>query len=163
MVGIGKIRWSLSPNVRTNQAGSFQATKPVTDRKSFTGNAQYWWEYENPSTVIDINNDKYPDVVHFGRDGVYVSMNNKNGTFGAPVRKLYDFGYSANGWQTDKSPRTLADVNNDGYPDIVGFGAEGVYVALNNKTGGFNAGALKLSDLGTKQGWREDKFPRMIG
>lgn len=39
------------------------------------------------------------------------------------------------GWRTDVHLRTLAALTGDGRPDIVGFGDDGVWVALNDGTG----------------------------
>ena len=48
---------------------------------------------------------------------------------------MRDFGTSAaaGGWTSDDQfPRDLADVNGDGFADVVGFGGGGVYLALND-------------------------------
>ena len=59
--------------------------------------------------------------------------------FGPPQFSLSAFGPGA-GWSSqNRNPRLLADINNDGNADIVGFGADGVYVSLANGTGGFLA------------------------
>jgi hypothetical protein len=57
--------------------------------------------------------------------------------FGPPQFVLSAFGPGAGGWMSqNRNPRLLADINNDGNADIVGFGADGVYVSLANGTGG---------------------------
>jgi hypothetical protein len=57
--------------------------------------------------------------------------------FGAPQFVLSAFGPGAGGWSSQNLyPRKLADINNDGNADIVGFGGDGVYVSLANGTGG---------------------------
>jgi hypothetical protein len=59
--------------------------------------------------------------------------------FGAPQFVLSAFG-SAAGWSSqNRNPRLVADINNDGNADIVGFGNDGVTVSLANGTGGFMA------------------------
>jgi hypothetical protein len=48
--------------------------------------------------------------------------------FGPPQFVLSAFGLDA-GWSSqNRNPRLLADINNDGNADIVGFGADGVTV-----------------------------------
>ncbi len=53
-----------------------------------------------------------------------------------------NFGYDAGGWRVDMHPRFLADLTGDGRADIVGFGNAGVWVALNNGNGTFQAPQL---------------------
>jgi hypothetical protein len=62
----------------------------------------------------------------------------------------------------DLYPRGLADVNGDGRADIVGFGADGVYVALATGGGHFASPTFQLSDFGTNAGgWSSnDTYPR---
>ena len=58
-----------------------------------------------------------------------------------PARRslvIADFGFEAGGWRVDKHPRFLADITGDGRADIVGFGNDGVYVALSNGDGTFS-------------------------
>ena len=50
-----------------------------------------------------------------------------------------NFAYDAGGWRVEKHPRFLADLTGDGRADIVGFGDAGVWVALNNGDGTFQA------------------------
>ena len=83
--------------------------------------------------VADMNGDGKMDVVGFGADGIYVSLN--MGTyFDAPTRWSSEF-TSNTGWNSAKHLRYIIDVNNDGLPDVVGFGEFGIYVGENLKTG----------------------------
>jgi hypothetical protein len=85
--------------------------------------------------------------------------------FGAPQFVLSAFGPGAGGWSSQNLyPRKLADINNDGNADIVGFGSDGVYVSLANGTGGFMAPMFAdgTSFWGAQTGgWMsQDAFPR---
>ena len=69
------------------------------------------------------------------------------------------------GWTSqDLYPRTLADVNADGKADIVGFGADGVYMALVTGGGHFASPTFQLSAFGANAGgWNSDNtFPRQL-
>jgi hypothetical protein len=148
-----------------NKMGGFN---PATQWVGGFGSNGGWTNDLHPRFVIDINNDGYPDIVGLAGYGVVVALNNKNGGFSAGTVVLKDFGLDADcgGWgYTSKHPRYLADVNNDGYPDIVGFNNDGVVVALNNKNGGFNSSSRVLNTFGAGSGagsW-EATNPRRIG
>jgi hypothetical protein len=86
--------------------------------------------------------------------------------FGPPQFVLSAFG-SAAGWSSqNRNPRLLADINNDGNADIIGFGNDGVTVSLANGTGGFMAPmfANGTSFWGTQTGgWMsQDAYPRKL-
>lgn len=120
------------------------------------GTAQGWTDNNTyPRLLVDVNGDGFPDVVGFSGSGVYVALNNKNGTFAAPSYWLSNQFSPAQGYVNNSvNPRFLADVNGDGLPDIVGFDATDVYVSLNTGTGGFAAPTYWLSgQFGVNQGW----------
>jgi hypothetical protein len=53
------------------------------------------------------------------------------GSFGSACLYVANFG-AKQGWTSDNSyHRELADINNDGTVDVVGFGQAGVYAGLN--------------------------------
>jgi hypothetical protein len=83
--------------------------------------------------VADVNGDGMADIVGFGQAGVYVALATGGGAFAAGVFDLQAFAPGAGGWNSDDTyPRHLADINQDGAADIVGFGQAGVYDALSN-------------------------------
>src|SRR5204862_2847227 len=71
------------------------------------------------------------------------------------------------GWSNAATPRIIADINNDGRPDIVAFGAAGALVALGQDPlahGGEPFGQLYLgiADFGLNQGWTVAATPRFL-
>ena len=78
---------------------------------------------------------------------------------------INDLGFVAGGWRVEKHPRLLADLTGDGAADIVGFGDDGVWTALNNGNGSFRGAAAASSrDFGfTAGGWRVERHPRLLG
>jgi hypothetical protein len=96
----------------------------------------------------DLTGKGRADIIGFGDAGVYVALNNGDGTFQAPKIAIKDFGAVAGGWQVNQDPRFVADLNGDGRGDIVGFGDGGVYVAIGNGDGTLQAPKLVLNDFG---------------
>ena len=75
---------------------------------------------------------------------------------------------AAQGWTNSNSLRLVHDINGDGRPDIVAFGAPGVFVALGQDPathGGqaFGQLYLALNDFGLNQGWSNTQTPRLVG
>jgi hypothetical protein len=63
----------------------------------------------------------------------------------------------------EKHPRFLADITGDRRADIVGFGDAGVWTALSNGNGTFQAPKFVIADLGFKAGgWRVENHPRFL-
>jgi Subtilase family/FG-GAP-like repeat len=63
----------------------------------------------SPATAThDLTGDGRADIVGFGDAGVWVALNNGNGTFQAPSKVLNAFAYSAGSWRVEKHPRFLA-------------------------------------------------------
>src|SRR5262245_10382162 len=74
--------------------------------------------------VGDLNNDGFPDLVTSGQrvndptdvhTGVFVFINNHNGTFQTPPVPYATDGYAASPWESV----AIADVDGDGKPDLV--------------------------------------------
>ena len=89
-----------------------------------------WFVERHPRFLADLTGDGRADIVGFGDEGVYVSLNNGNGTFQDPQLVLGAFGYSNGGWRVERHPRLLANLTLDRREDIVGFAEDGVYVSL---------------------------------
>ena len=158
IVGFGNAGVWVSLN---NGNGTFQA--PTLVVANFGYNAGGWRVEQHPRFLADLTGDGRADIVGFGEAGVWVSLNNGNGTFQAPQLVVGNFGYSAGGWRFEQHPRFLADLTGDGRADIVGFGGAGVWVSLNNGNGTFQPPQLVVANFGYNAGgWRVDQHPRFL-
>ena len=121
---------------------------PATKWLSNFGTGQgYGDQNVTPVFVADINGDGLADVMAISTNGVLVAASNGS-SFNDAQQWTASF-TSVTGWTSmDTYPRTLADVNGDGRPDIVGFKNDGVYVGI-NLGGAFNGQVKWLPDFGT--------------
>ena len=144
----------------SNGDGTFQPPRVVL--ADFCLQAGGWRVDRHPRFLADITGDGRADIVGFGDAGVWTALSNGDGTFQAPQFVLADLGFEAGGWRVDKHPRFLADITGDGRADIVGFGDAGVWTALSNGDGTFQAPQFVLADLGFEAGgWRVEKHPAL--
>jgi hypothetical protein len=158
IVGFGDDGVHVSLN---NGNGTFAAPQLVI--ANFGYNAGGWRVEKHPRFLADLTGDGRADIVGFGQGGVWVALNNGNGTFAAPQLALANFGYNAGAWRLSKHLRFLADLTGDGRADIVGFGDDGVQVSLNNGNGGFAAPQLVVANFGYTAGsWRVTRHPRFL-
>ncbi|MBK7653165.1 MAG: VCBS repeat-containing protein [Flammeovirgaceae bacterium] len=119
-----------------------------------------WTVKDFVRTVGDVNNDGRDDLIGFGLDGVYVALSNGT-SFGAISRWTTSFDLS-HGWTVKDFVRTMGDVNNDGRDDLIGFGLDGVYVALSNGTS-FGAISRWTTSFDLSHGWTVADFVRTVG
>jgi hypothetical protein len=119
------------------------------------------WSAENPRIMGDINGDGKADIVGFGNDGVYLSLSSGT-SFATPVKVLNNYFCYNQGWRTANHLRYLADVNGDGKQDIVGFGNDGVWLAL-GAVNGFTTPTLVLQDFhyANSTGWLPENIRLM--
>lgn len=138
--------------------GGFQPPGLVVEN---FGVNQSWDPAKHVRLLGDINGDHRADIVGFGDAGVWTALANGTGGFTTPGLTLANFGYDQ-GWRVEKHVRLLADVNGDGRQDLVGFGDDGVWLAIANSTGGFGAANFVLQNFGVHQGWDPAKHARLM-
>jgi len=144
-----------------NGDGTFQAPKLVLE--NFGYNAGWWRVDKNPRFIADLTGNKAGDIVGFGNAGVYVAINNGDGTFQAVKKVIDNFSYDAGGWRVERHPRFVVDLTGDGCADIVGFGDHGVYVSFNDGKGEFGPVQKLLTDFAYNDGeWSVEKTVRLV-
>ena len=126
VVGFGS--WGTFVALSNGQNGFSSASVWGTDFQTNRG----WSERDHQRTVGDVNGDGKADLIAFGDEGVYVSLSN-GAAFESATLWSDDFGVD-DGWLTSAHMLEIADVNGDGYDDIVAYNAEAIYVALSNGT-----------------------------
>ena len=138
--------------------GSFQAAKLVI---ADFGYNQGWRIDVHERILADLTGNGKADFIGFGADGVWTALGAGDGSFSPAKMVLAGFDASQ-GWQTSQHPRFVVDLTGDRHADIIGFGADGVWTALGNGDGGFQAAKLVIADFGYNQGWRIDVHERIL-
>ena len=155
LVGFGEMGVWIS---RNNGDNTFQTPKIALPNFSY---AAGWRVEKHLRFMADIRNLGRADIVGFGDDGVFVSLNNGDGTF-SPVRLVTtSFGYNSSGWRLEKHLRFLV-TNGNGLLDIVGFGENQVEVAYNNGDGTFQSSIGLLEDFCYGHTWGIGHHPRLF-
>ncbi|KKB96858.1 FG-GAP repeat protein, partial [Candidatus Arcanobacter lacustris] len=138
--------------------------------KDLYSHTPYGWTSQNlyPRVVGDINGDGKADIMGFAYGAVYAMTSNGRGfneAFEITNAKPYTGIWS----EQNKFPRMLADVNGDGWDDIVGFGINHVYVsfAIPTTKGAeqvkFTEPQHVLANFGTSNGWEsQEQHPRFM-
>ncbi|MDI1432912.1 FG-GAP-like repeat-containing protein [Polyangium sorediatum] len=129
----------------------------------WVGNYGYNHAYRvdmHPRMMADVNADGKQDVVAFGDNGVVVSTSTGS-SFTTPQVWVSNYGYNQVGWRVNQHPRMMADVDNDGRADVVGFAGNGVYISRSTGSS-FTAPNRLVEAFGYDFGWRVDQHPRMM-
>lgn len=125
-----------------------------------------WDSFHNyPRFVEDMNGDGWPDIVGFGKNAVWVVLNNNGfSTFNFSYNWVPNFTKDYGWLNANSHMRLIADMNNDGKADIVGFGNNGVLVSLTNSSGiGASNPVLWSSEFGHSNGWvLNETYPRFL-
>ncbi|GGW13081.1 hypothetical protein GCM10018980_76340 [Streptomyces capoamus] len=143
------------------------AFAPLTEEVALTAfghseEAGGWLADKHPRFLVDTTGNTRADIVGFHDDGLWVSLQDEDGTFAEPLYLLDDFGVDQ-GWTTaEEHPRFLLTTTAGGAVDIVGFGPQGVVVARGRGDGTFETAKLVLNDFGLAQGWTGTKHLRLL-
>ncbi|TEB23856.1 integrin alpha N-terminal domain-containing protein [Coprinellus micaceus] len=161
VVGFGEEGAWVALN-KDDGSGTFNPPKLVLE--GYFGYADGWRVEQHPRVLADVDGDGKLDIVGFGSDAVYVSINTGSGSFAAPpIRALNSNFTPAAGWVTKKHLRALADLTGNGRTDIVGFGEGGVYASMSLGDGKFGEPKLALPGVfGYEHGWRVERHPRFV-
>ena len=120
---------------------------------------QGWTVEKHERSVEDVDGDGWADLVGFANSGVFVGANKKDGSFEKGKYASMEFGSTVWG---KEYPRTFADVDGDGLPDIVGFASAGLYVAFNKGNMEFEKAVNMGAMFHYGGGWRVAKHPRLV-
>ncbi len=132
------------------------------------------WRIEKHHRLVgDINNDGYADILAFGSSEIFVYLGNKEGQF-SQTNKVSFIGLSQppftfqEGWIPDQQPINLADIDGDGFLDIIGYTVKGVVVSYNHtkeKSNNilFDQPAFVLPNFSRSRGWIASRHLRTSG
>ncbi|WP_446040105.1 FG-GAP-like repeat-containing protein [Streptomyces sp. SID1121] len=121
-----------------------------------------WLAGKHPRFLADTSGDGRLDIVGCHGDGVWVSLQDEEGSFADPHWVLDEFGVDQGWTSVREHPRFLIDTTGGGTPDLVGFGPQGVVVARGRGDGTFEPAELVLNDFGTAQRWTGKKHLRLL-
>jgi len=121
-----------------------------------------WTVKDFVRTVGDVNGDGKADLIGFGLDGVYVGLSNGS-SFASNATKWTSALDLSHGWTVADFVRTVGDVNGDGKADVIGFGLDGVYIALSNGSSFAATSSKWTNSFDLSHGWTVAGFVRIVG
>ncbi|MFJ2814236.1 FG-GAP-like repeat-containing protein [Streptomyces sp. NPDC087294] len=122
-----------------------------------------WLAKKHPRFLADLTGNGRLDLVGCHDDGVWVAVQDEEGTFAEPLYALDEFGVDQGWSKADEYPRFLTrTITGEGHVDMVGFGPQGVVVARGRGDGTFEPARLVLNDFGLAQGWTSAKHLRLL-
>ncbi|NQU44490.1 VCBS repeat-containing protein, partial [bacterium] len=134
------------------ETADFHLHEIWTAEEQFCLAQEYPGQYmEHPRFIEDIDGDGAMDIAGFGPEGVTVALNNGDGTF-QPASVWFNGWHGGDGWTSSQHVRLFADLNGDGFLDIVGIGQRKVAICLCEDTNADGRGDAYL----TPQGWQGD-------
>lgn len=139
-------------------------SEPIYSLKNKISYSAGWRTDRHPRLLGDVNGDGRMDLIGIGQSSVLVATGNLDGSFNEPISSLDNqFGYE-NGWDKEKHPRMIGDINGDGRADIIAFGQKDVYAALGQRDGKFSESYIALhNNFGYDDGWIPEKHIRLLG
>ncbi|KAF7362751.1 hypothetical protein MVEN_00624600 [Mycena venus] len=152
LIGFGDAGVSVSLN---DGSGAFGPVTLALNDFGCNTDAGGWSVEKHLRFIASLTGDKRGDIVAFGNKGVYIAINNGNGTFQPSRRVIDDFGYNQ-GWQVEKRPRFACDLTGDWRADIIGFGDDSV------GEGNFGPVTKLIDDFGYNEGWTLEKTVRYV-
>ncbi|MGN5633508.1 FG-GAP-like repeat-containing protein [Streptomyces sp. AC154] len=121
-----------------------------------------WLTDKHPRFLADTTGDGHLDIIGCHDDGVWISLQDEDGTFTEPLYVLDEFG-AEQGWgSVEEHPRFVIRTTDEGASDIVGFGPQGLVVARGRGDGTFEPAKLVLNDFGSHQGWTGVRHLRLL-
>ena len=154
--------WASGSEMFGNGAG-WDSTTDVRAVRDYVGN------------MIDIDKDGTMDVIGMGANGLEYALGQyNNGTYSLePVHTAFNDPTSPRfardeGWTNSSTMRCIADVNNDGHPDIIGFGDLGIWLSLGQSplpdgSAAFAQPYLASDNFGSALGWTNLEHARTLG
>ncbi|RXW12981.1 hypothetical protein EST38_g12871 [Candolleomyces aberdarensis] len=147
----------------SNGDGTFQPGKLVSSEFGRSGSSLNWSVGQHPRFLADLTGDGRADIIGFAHAGVYVALNNGDGTFQPSKCVLTAFGFQAGGWTVEKHPRFVVDLTGNGCADILGFADDGVYVSYNDGKGNFSPPQKLTSHFGSNDvQWTPNASVRLV-
>lgn len=140
--------------------GTLQKSQIAKGSESL-GNGNHWTAKKHVRTLADVNNDGYMDIIAFGDNSTYIALGTKSGTFGKGIP--FDDFHNKKGYDAKKHERLVADVNNDGKKDLVGFGDNAVWAAFGNGNGTFRKTVKIFNDFHHLKGYTTTVHERQVG